>query len=403
MKVIKPGPGALVTAAFIGPGTITTCTIAGARFGTALLWSLVFSVIATIVLQEMTVRLGVIGRMGLGEALRNQFTKPLSRLISVSLVISAIVIGNAAFETGNLLGASLGLSSMGIENILGSKLLIILIGILAFAILFHGNYKIIEKSLVSLVIVMSLMFVGTAIIVFPDPLQLLKGLFIPNVPDKSWLTIVGLIGTTVVPYNLFLHASAVQQKWKTPDKLKEARTDLSYAVILGGIISMAIVVSAASAYLNKDTIPENGSDLAFQLKPLLGEKANIIIGIGLFAAGISSAITAPLAAAWAAAGIMGWKNDLKSLKFRMTWEFILLSGMTFSLLGFKPIEAILFAQAANGILLPIIAIYLLIIMNNAKLLGNHTNTLKSNVLGIGVAGIAVFLGLRSLLSVFGII
>ena len=103
------GPAALVTAAFIGPGTITTCTLAGASYGYALLWALLFSVIATIVLQEMAARLGIVARKGLGEALNAHFHSGVGRVIAVLLILSAISIGNAAYETGNILGGALGL------------------------------------------------------------------------------------------------------------------------------------------------------------------------------------------------------------------------------------------------------------------------------------------------------
>ncbi|TFH34161.1 MAG: divalent metal cation transporter, partial [Bacteroidia bacterium] len=110
------GPASLVAAAFIGPGTVTTCSIAGSKFGYTLLWALLFSVAATLILQEMSARLGVIGQKGLGEALRDEFKKPLGRIISVLLVLSAIAIGNAAYETGNILGGV-----MGLEAITGSS------------------------------------------------------------------------------------------------------------------------------------------------------------------------------------------------------------------------------------------------------------------------------------------
>jgi len=111
------GPGILITAAFIGPGTITTCTLTGAGFGYALLWGLVFSIFATIILQEMTARLGIIGKRGLGEALRQQFSSPIPKAIAIVLVLSAILIGNAAYETGNILGASLGMMKL-VESLL---------------------------------------------------------------------------------------------------------------------------------------------------------------------------------------------------------------------------------------------------------------------------------------------
>lgn len=411
--IFRIGPGALVTAAFIGPGTITTCTLAGASFGYALLWGMVFSVAATIILQEMAARLGIISRNGLGEALRAHFSKPTAKILTAILVVSAITIGNAAFQTGNLLGASMGLETLfghgDSSGALTLRFWVALNAVLAFILLFAGSYKLLERFLIALVIIMSLTFVTTAIIVAPALPALLKGMFVPTIPAGAVLTLVGLIGTTVVPYNLFLHASAVQERWHSPSDLPEARWDISVSMILGGVISMAVIVTAAAAFFGAaagagtGTGITSGADLARQLEPLAGKWAKYIISIGLFAAGISSAITAPVAAAYATAGIMGWKRDLRSWRFRMVWMFILLAGVTFSMLGFKPVEAILFAQVANGILLPVIAVYLLVVMNSRKIMGDNVNTLLSNILGGIVVLTAMGLGIRSILHVIGII
>ena len=397
------GPGALVTAAFIGPGTITTCSLAGAQFGYALLWGMVFSVVATIILQEMSARLGIITRNGLGEALRIHFSRPASRIITAILVISAITLGNAAFQTGNILGASLGLQTLFGPDKLSLRFWVTLTGIAAFILLMAGSYKLIEKILIALVIVMSITFITTAIIISPKMPELMKGMAVPSIPRGSVLMLVGLIGTTVVPYNLFLHASAVRERWKSPSDLPEARWDLSISVVLGGLISMAIIVTSAVAFYGTGRDVTTASDLAVQLEPLLGRWAKYVFSTGLFAAGISSAITAPLAAAYATAGIMGWKRDLHSWRFRMIWMFILLAGMLFSMVGFKPLQAILFAQAANGILLPLIAVYLLVVMNSRKIMGDNVNTTLSNILGGIVVLTAMGLGLRSILHVIGII
>ena len=397
------GPGALVTAAFIGPGTITTCSLAGAQFGYALLWGMVFSVVATIILQEMSARLGIITRNGLGEALRIHFSKPASRIITAILVISAITIGNAAFQTGNILGASLGLQTLFGPEQLSLRFWVALNGIAAFILLMAGSYKLIEKILIALVIVMSITFLTTAIVISPELPELMKGMAVPSIPRGSVLMLVGLIGTTVVPYNLFLHASAVQERWQSPSDLPEARWDISISVILGGLISMAIIVTSAVAFYGTGRDVTTASDLAVQLEPLMGRWAKYVISTGLFAAGISSAITAPLAAAYATAGIMGWKRDLHSWRFRMIWIFILLAGILFSMIGFKPLEAILFAQAANGILLPLIAVYLLVVMNSRKIMGDNVNTILSNILGTIVVLTAMGLGVRSILHVIGLI
>lgn len=408
-RIRSVGPAAFVTAAFIGPGTVTTCSIAGAKFGFALLWGLLFSIIATIVLQEMSARLGIVARKGLGEALREQTTKPLNRIIATILVLSAIVVGNAAYQTGNIMGGALGLEtitsiamvpigSIGSINIWGP-----IIGTFAFVLMIIGSYKTIEKILITLVILMSLAFISTAIVIAPNIGEVLKGVFVPSFPDGSILSLVALVGTTVVPYNLFLHASAVQEKWKDKTGLKAARTDILISISIGGLISMAIVITSASAFVGSGIEISNAGDMAIQLQPLLGSWAKYFMAFGLFAAGITSAVTAPLAAAYAASGILGWEKDMKGKKFRAVWISILLIGIVFSAFGFKPIQAIVFAQVTNGILLPIIAVYLLKVMNSKKILGDFRNNLANNIVGFFVVLIAIGLGIRSILSVLGVI
>lgn len=396
------GPGALVTAAFIGPGTITTCSLAGARFGYALLWGMLFSIIATIILQEMSARLGIITHQGLGEALRKQFRNPVAKLLTAILVISAITIGNAAFETGNILGTSLGLQSI-LGKEIPIRVFVIITGMTAFALLYLGSYKVIEKVMIVLVIIMSLTFIATAVVISPELIELLKGMFFPSIPEGSIIALVGLIGTTVVPYNLFLHASAVSERWNKREDIPEARLDITVSVIIGGIISMAIIVTSAVAFFGIGNSISNGVDLGLQLEPLVGKWARYFIGTGLFAAGISSAITAPLAAAYATTGIMGWSRDLRSLRFRIIWGIILMTGIAFSLMGFKPLEAIVFAQAANGILLPVIAIYLLWVMNSREIMDESKNSSVANAAGVIVVVVALGLGLWSILHIISIV
>ena len=402
-KLKDLGPGVLVTAAFIGPGTITTCTLAGANYGYALLWGLTFSILATIVLQEKAARLGLVTRMGLGEAVRQQFANPAMQFFAIALVLSAILIGNAAYETGNILGAALSLEELsGLSTIQIStfslKIWGPVIGIVAWAILEFGSYKSLEKFIIGLVILMSLTFITTAFIIKPDLAAILKAMFVPSVPQGSFVFLMGLIGTTVVPYNLFLHASVVQERWKSASDLGKARTDLSTAIVLGGLISMSIVITATMAFYGRAVSIKGAGDLAEQLQPLLGNWARIFMSVGLFAAGISSAITAPLAAACATSGILGWKSGFGDRRFKLVWRSVLLIGIVFSLLGYKPIQAILFAQFANGLLLPFIAIFLVIIMNNKKLLTVYANNRWQNLAALVVVLVAIALGLKSIIS-----
>lgn len=398
------GPGPLVAAAFIGPGTVTVCTLAGVNFGYALLWAMVLSVIATIVLQEMAARLGVITQQGLSEIIRSELRHPIIRSLAIILIISAIVIGNAAYEAGNISGGALGIEAIFGDRslLLGSfqlKVMPLLIGVVAFIILYIGNYKILERFLVGLVVVMSLAFLMTAVITKPDIVMVIKNAFMPSIPEKSILTIIGLIGTTVVPYNLFLHASLAKTKWKNKSDLNFARKDTIIAIVLGGIVSMSIIITASVIQTEELS---NAADLAKGLEPLFGSYAKYFLSLGLFAAGITSAITAPLAAAFVASGCLGWKADLKAFKFRLVWMFILGLGVVFSTVGFKSIEIIKFAQVANGLLLPIIAGFLLWVMNRSSVLGTYKNSWVQNILGFLIVLITIGLGVKGIMAVFNV-
>lgn len=382
------GPGAVVTAAFIGPGTVTTATLAGAGFGYALLWALTFSTLATLALQEMSARLGLVTGAGLGEAIREQF-RGGARLLAVVLVIAAIAIGNAAYETGNLLGAGLGLSGAagGTTRTWG-----LVIAALAFGLLWTGRYRAIERAMIAMVVLMSIVFLATAIVSRPPILEILRGMFVPSLPHGRALVVtVGLIGTTVVPYNLFLHAAAVRERWTGPEDLPVARVDLSVAIILGGFVSMAIVATSAAALGGNGAQISSAADMASQLEPLLGAWARVFFSAGLFAAGMTSAITAPLAAAYAAAGALGWNRDLRDRRLRAVWMLVLLTGAAFTATGVRPVPAILFAQVANGVLLPAIAIFLLFAVNSPRM-GRYRNGVKANAAGGIVVLVAIGLG-----------
>lgn len=385
------GPGALVAAAFIGPGTVTTASVIGAEFAYVLLWTIVFSIVATMVIQEMSARLGLITQQGLGEALRNQFDNPVASAAAVALVVAAIGIGTAAFQTGNITGGAAGLETItGVEATIWGPL----IGLVAGALLFTGSYKLIERVFIALVAVMGVAFLVNAVAVRPSLGAIGRGL-VPTIPDGSALLIAGLIGTTVVGYNLFLHASTVQEKFSDPSELSAVRYDTIVLIAIGGLITTAIVITAAAVFPEGTEIEEVG-EMGDQLEPVLGGYALTFFAIGLFAAGFTSAMSAPLAGAYATAGALGWDRDLKSTRFRAIWMAILGVGIVFSGLGYNPVDVIIFAQVANGLLLPILAVFLIYAMNNGDLLGAHTNSTLQNVLGVIVTLVVIMIGLLTL-------
>ncbi len=403
------GPSTLVTAAFIGPGTVTLCTLTGATSGYNLLWVLIFSMFTAIIFQEMAARLGLITQEGLGEAIRNSKINRIAKLGIILISFGAIIIGNAAYEAGNIAGAVLGLDLI----YSGFTWWPLILGILAAFILYLGQYKLLEKTLILLVLLMSICFLITAFLIKPSPAGITSG-FIPNKSDFSEiLTIVGLIGTTVVPYNLFLHASSISEKYKSSDQLRQLRIENIIAIVLGGLISMTIIIVSAKVYSNGTSF-SNISDFAAQLEPLLGKYSKNVMAIGFFAAGLSSAITAPLAAAYAANGLFDFRknkflntaanhnyNVLKHPKFRLTWLSIIMIGVVVSMSGFKPVSVIKFAQIANGILLPIIAIFLIYVLNSKEIMGTYTNSKYRNVAAGIVLLLTIVMSIKTIISVFG--
>ena len=395
----KFGPGLLVTAAFIGPGSIATASAAGANFGFVLLWALLFSLIATIVLQEMAARLGLVSGEGLSQALRPTFKNPLLSRLAVILVVAAIGVGNAAYEAGNISGASLGLQSLTSFPV---WLCALLIGGLGALLLGTGAYKWLEPVLIFLVLAMSAVFVLTMLLIDINLADLFRGMLTPSIPTGSAMTVIALIGTTVVPYNLFLHANLVQEKWRgvaTGQALRESRVDTVLSIGLGGLITLAVMSTSAVAFFQTGAV-FSAASLATQLEPVLGRAANGFFAFGLLAAGLTSAITAPLAAAYAVTGAMGWPSTLSDRRFRAIAMLVLVIGTVFAALGSKPIAAILFAQAANGLLLPVTAIFLLIIMNRADLLGDYRNRMATNVVGAAVVFVVTGLGLFNIARLF---
>ncbi len=393
------GPGALVAAGFIGPGTVTTCTVSGANYGYTMLWCLLFATVATILFQEMAARVGIVSQKGLGENIRDRIPNKALMWLAIVIVIIAIFVGNIAYETGNITGGILGVQAVFAD--VPMIPIVIVIGILAFIAMWLGSYRVVEVVLTAIVVFMGVVFAITAFASSPDWGAVVKGLFTPSLPasgSAGILTAVGLIGTTIVPYNLFLHASSAGQRWKQPENVTDARLDAAGTIGLGGLISMAILICGAANIYGTGIEVANGKDMALALEPLLGSWATCMIGLGLLAAGFSSAITASLSAAFAVNGVLGWKKSLKDIQFKVIWMIVLLAGCTMAcLLGSSPTELILVAQAANAILLPLIAFFVLFCANG-KDLGKWKNHVFANCAGVIIIVITLFMCYRNMNS-----
>jgi Mn2+/Fe2+ NRAMP family transporter len=377
----------VIAAAFIGPGTVTTAASAGASHGTALVWALVFSTFACLLLQEAAARLTVVSGHNLGQALRGQYRQGLAGFGLLVLVLGAVVLGCAAYEAGNILGGVAG-AALGID--VSTTWLTLACGGIAAALLFAGAPQTVAKLLGLLVAVMGVAFLVTAWQLAPSWSELLRGGIVPRIPEGSEVLVLGLVGTTVVPYNLFLGSGLAQDQ-----QLDELRFGLTVAVVLGGIISVGIVVVGTAV-----EGPFSFAALADVLADRLGPRARSLFALGLFAAGLSSAITAPLAAAITTRSMVahraqeGWED--RSFRFRGIWMAVLAVGVAFGIGEVRPVPVILLAQALNGVLLPVVAIFLLLAINDRRLMGpSRMNGAAANTLMIAVVAVTTLLGVTN--------
>ncbi|WP_229953709.1 Nramp family divalent metal transporter [Parasphingorhabdus litoris] len=397
----RPGPGMMVSAAFIGPGTVTACTLAGANFGFALIWALVFATITTIILQSIAVRVALVSRLGLAEAMMQSVASPIVRWLAAALLIAALALGNAAYEAGNISGALLGLEALNSGLSENRGLAITAIAIIAGLLILFSKPRWVERILIAMVLFMCTAFLLTFLITRPD-IGAIFGGFIPSIPEGGLFTAIALIGTTIVPYNLFLHAASVRERWKEESDLAVAQTDSSLSIGLGGLVSITILATAAASLFGSGKEIANAADMAEQLNPLFGSFATATLGAGLFAAGLTSAITAPLATGYIVQEIFGkTTGGVSRTPFRVGALLVILSGTFGALLNYKPVEIIFVAQIANGLLLPVIAFFLIKLANDSALLGKHVNGWKANLAGAIILAITTMLGFRLIARALG--
>jgi len=380
----------IIAAAFIGPGTVTTAASSGTRFGFSLLWALLFSTVACLILQEASARITVVSGYNLGQAIRKQFQGGAVGLLVLLLVLGAIVLGCAAYEAGNILGAVAG---AGLGFHMSPKFLTIIIGLLSGLLLYFGTTKIVARILGVIVALMGIAFLVTAVLIKPSITDIFRGTLIPTIPKGSSILVLGLIGTTVVPYNLFLGSGIARGQ-----KLGELRFGLSIAVVFGGLISMAVLVVGTSI----------AGDFTYQalaqsISTKLGDWAALFFAFGLFAAGFSSAVTAPLAAAITAKSLFDSDEKNKwhefSWRYRSIWFGVLFAGIFFGLIDVKPIPAIILAQALNGVLLPFVAVFLFLVVNDRSLMGKDgLNNLLANVITGIIVFVSIILGISNLVK-----
>ena len=369
----------VISAAFIGPGTITTAVTAGSQFQIQLLWAVVFATIACIILQEASARITIASGLSLGKALEKKFGHQRGFWIKL-FIGGSVLLGCAAYEAGNILGA---VSGMNLIIVGDGKIYTVLVTLCAALLLWDGRQAWISTLMTILVGMMGLAFFVLALYGDFELSDLLIASIVPRIPAGSELITLGLVGTTIVPYNLFL-GSGISKGQTIP----LMRIGLTVSVLIGGLITIWILLAGT-------VVGEFSSfqALAEEFRSKIGSAGVLALGVGLFAAGFSSAITSPYAASIIASNVFGIE---KRSSVRIVWGIVLMTGFLFGMSGVKPIPVILAVQALNGLILPLITVYLIIILNDSGIIPSpHRPSFFYNLILLLILGGVLLIGLNN--------
>jgi Mn2+/Fe2+ NRAMP family transporter len=368
----------VISAAFIGPGTITTAITAGATHQLQLLWAVSLGTLGCLVLQEVSARIVIGSGLTLRQAAQQAFGIRFGKILMFVVGVS-VFAGCLAYEAGNILGAVSGLNLLAGAD---TRWLTFGVAAAAFVVLWTNKRQVISWIMTFLVAMMGLAFFVLAFRQSFSFAEVVARSTVPGFPPGSSLLILGLVGTTIVPYNIFLGSGI--SKGKT---IPLMRFGLAISVLVGGMITAAILIAGTAVGTFTSF-----AELAQGLEHKLGVVGSLALAVGLFAAGFSSAITAPYASSIIASTVFGW-TDQKRL--RLVWGAVLLTGFFFGISGIKPIPVILTVQALNGLILPLLVVLLIGVVNHRAVIPvQHLPGLLYNLLLLLMLGSVVLIGLN---------
>jgi NRAMP (natural resistance-associated macrophage protein)-like metal ion transporter len=384
------GPGFITANVDNDPGGILTYSQAGAKYGYALLWTLIPTTIALIVVQEMAARMGAVTGKGLADLIREEFGLRATFFVMV-------VLGVADF--GNIMAEFAGLASgMGIFGV--SKYLVVPVGAaIVWFVVVRGSYKPVERILILFSLIYST-YPISALLAHPDWHQALKDTFVPVINNHAdyILLVVGLVGTTITPWMQFYLQASIVEKGIGKRQYALSRWDVVLGCIVTDVIAFFIVVAcAATLYMNGNHNINDAADAALALKPLAGRWASLLFAVGLVNAAMLSAAILPLATAYNICEGLGVESGVnkkfsEAPTFYWIYTFLILGGASFVLIPHLPlIKLILFSQVANGVLLPFVLIFMLKLVNKPELMETYKNSTWQNVIAWGTS--AVMIGL----------
>lgn len=385
------GPGIITANVDNDAGGITTYAVAGARFGYKFLWIFIPMTLALIVVQEMSARMGAVTGKGLADLIRENFGVRLTIFILIGLLIADI--GNTVAEFAGVA------SSMEVFGV--SKYITVPLGaLLVWLLVVKGTYRRVERIfLISSAIFLTYVIAG--FLAHPNWGEVAKATFIPSFSTNSEYIamFVGLVGTTIAPWMQFYIQSAVVEKGITVKDYKYSRLDVIIGCFITNIVAIFIIVTTAATMHTAGISINDAKDAAIALRPLAGQYASVLFAFGLFNASIFAATILPLATAYYVCEALGFeagvdKSFQEAPQFYSLYTTIIVLGAIIILIPSAPLVMImLWSQVINGVLLPFVLVFMLVLINNKKIMGAYTNSKFFNWVAWGTTAIMVTLTL----------
>lgn len=389
------GPGIITANVDNDAGGITTYSLAGAHYGYTLLWAMIPTMIALVVIQEMCARMGAVTGKGLSDLIRESFGVKVTFYVMIALLLTNM--GNSVSEFA---GIAASLELFGISKYVSVPISAVLVWLLVV----KGSYKVVEKVF----LVACMVYIAYPVAAFmagPQWGTVLKATVVPSFRmDSGYLiTLIGVVGTTIAPWMQFYQQSAVVEKGITIEQYSFSRMDVIVGCLMAIVVAFFIVVACAATINLQGLKVETAADAALALKPLVGEYASSLFAFGLFNASLFAACILPLSTSYYVCEGMGWESGIDK-DFRQAPQFfwlftiiIVISALTILLPNVPLIMIMFISQVVNGTVLPFVLIFMLLLINDKSLMGNHTNGHVFNF--IAWITVVVMIGLTLLMTV----
>jgi Mn2+/Fe2+ NRAMP family transporter len=392
------GPGLITGAAGDDAGGVATYASVGAQYGYSLLWAMGPITIALIVVQIQVARMGVVTGKGFAELIREEFGVKWTALAMIVLLVANGTVNIAEFA-----GIAAASELFNIPRVVTVPIMAVVV----WLIVVRASYTVAEKIFILLSTVL-LTYVGAAFLAGPNWGDVGISLITPTfLPEAGYLTtFVAVVGTTITPYMLFYLQSSISDKGVNIKDYPAERTDVVLGSLLATVIAIFIIVSTGATLHASGILVDTAEDAARALEPLAGSYARVLFGVGLFGASMLAASVLPLSTAYAVCGAFGWERGVsrswsEAPIFNGLYTALIVIAAAFVLLPGLPLfQVIVATQFLNGLLLPIVLIFVLRLVNDRELMGEHTNNLLFNVLSYGTTAILILLTIALLASTF---